>query len=144
MKSIFETAREDDRLSTSVRMIQAGGFSGTLGGEGEFTAFIPTNEAFSIFPGEMLDAIAGDREKLAGMIGYHVVQGKLTAHELAQMEAIRTLQGDHLDITGPPAAVRLNDATVIEPDVRCTNGIYHIIDRVLLPRAVEARVKRAV
>ena len=75
---------------------------------------------------------------------FRSVQGKLTTHELAQMEAIRTLQGDHLDITGPPAAVRLNDATVIEPDVRCTNGIYHIIDRVLLPRAVEARVKRAV
>lgn len=141
MKSIFETAREDDRLSISIWMIEAGGLLESLRAEGELTAFIPTNEAFSVFSKEMLDAIASDRKKLAGMVGYHVVRGKLTVHELARMEAIRTLQGDHLDITGPSAAVRLNDATIIESDVRCTNGIYHIIDRVLLPRAVEARVK---
>ena len=144
MKSILETAREDSRLSTSIRMIEASGLSEALRKEGELTAFIPTNEAFSAFPGEVLDAIAEDRGKLAGMIGYHVVRGKLTAHELARMEAIRTLQGDHLDITWPPMAVRLNDATVIVSDVRCTNGIYHIIDRVLLPRAVEARVKKTI
>ncbi len=144
MKSIFETAREDSRLSTSIWMIQAGGLLEALREEGELTAFIPTNKAFSAFPREMLDAIAGDRERLTGMIGYHVVRGKLTVHELAQMEAIRTLQGDHLDISGPPAAVRLNDAAIIESDIRCTNGIYHIIDRVLLPRAVEARVKRTI
>ncbi|WP_292395858.1 fasciclin domain-containing protein [Methanoculleus sp. UBA303] len=144
MKNIFETAREDDRLSTSIRMVQAGGLAETLRGKGEFTAFFPTNEAFFGFPGEVLDAITDDREKLAGMIMYHVVQGKLTTRELAGMEAIRTLQGDHLDIAGPPAAMRLNDATIIQPDIECTNGMYHIIDRVLLPRAVEARVKRVV
>lgn len=144
MKSIFETAREDDRLSTSIRMIQAGGVAEILKGEGEYTALFPTNEAYSGFPGEVLDAITDDREKLAGMILYHVVRGKLTVQELARMEAIRTLQGDHLDITGPVAAMRLNDAVIIQPDIECTNGIYHIIDRVLLPRAVEARVKKRV
>lgn len=144
MKSIFETAREDDRLSTSVRMVQAGGMADTLRGEGEYTAFFPTNEAYSGFPREVLDAVLDDRERLAWMIEYHVVQGKLTTHELAQMEAIETLQGDYLDVTGPPAAVRLNDATIVQPDIDCTNGIYHIIDRVLLPRAVEARVTRSI
>ncbi|MCE5337975.1 MAG: fasciclin domain-containing protein [Methanomicrobiaceae archaeon] len=144
MKNIFETAREDDRLSTSIRMVQAGGLAETLRGKGELTAFFPTDEAFSGFPWEVLEAITDDREKLAGMIMYHVVQGKLTTRELATMEAIRTLQGDHLDITGPPTAMRLNDATIIQPDIECTNGMYHIIDRVLLPRAVEARVKRTV
>ena len=141
MKSIFETAREDGRLSISVRMIQTSGVAETLRGRGEYTALFPTDEAYSGFPADVLDAISRDREKLAGMVLYHVIQGKLTMQELAQMEAIRTLQGDHLDITGPPVAVRLNDAAIIQPDVECTNGIYHIIDRVLLPRAVEARVK---
>ncbi len=144
MKSIFETAREDDRLSTSIRLIQAGGVAETLRGGGEYTALFPTNEAYSGFPGEVLDVITDDRERLAGMILYHVIQGKLTTHELARMEAIRTLQGDHLDISGPPEAMRLNDAAIILPDVECTNGIYHVIDRVLLPRAVEARVRRLV
>ncbi|WP_301677924.1 fasciclin domain-containing protein [Methanoculleus methanifontis] len=142
MKSIFETALEDERLSTSVAMLQAGGMAETLRGRGEYTALFPTNEAYSGFSREVLDAVTTDRERLTGMIMYHVIQGKLTAHELAQMEAIRTLQGDHLDIAGPPSAIRLNDAAVIQPDVECTNGIYHVIDRVLLPRAVEARVKK--
>lgn len=141
MKSIFETAREDGRLSTSVAMLQAGGMAETLRGEGEYTAFFPTNEAYSGFPREVLDAITDDRGRLEGMILYHVIQGKLTTQELARMEAIRTLQGDHQDISGPPEAMRLNDAAVIQPDVECTNGIYHVIDRVLLPRAVEARVR---
>jgi len=144
MKSIVETARGDDRLSTSVRMVEVGGAAETLQGEGEYTAFFPTNEAYSAFPGEVLDAIMSDRERLAGMIRYHLIRGKLTVHDLAQHEAIETLQGDFLDITGPDAALRLNDATVIQPDVRCTNGFYHVIDRVLLPRAVEARVRRVV
>ncbi|MDK2891445.1 MAG: hypothetical protein PWR21_2077 [Methanoculleus sp.] len=142
MKSIFETAREDDRLSTSVAMLQAGGMAETLREEGEYTALFPTNEAYSGFPRDVLDAITEDRERLESMVLYHVIQGKLTTQELARMEAIRTLQGDHLDIAGPPEAMRLNDAAVIQPDVECTNGIYHVIDRVLLPRAVEARVKR--
>ncbi|MDD2788416.1 fasciclin domain-containing protein, partial [Methanoculleus sp.] len=134
MKSIFETAREDSRLSTSVRMVQVGGIAETLQGEGEYTAFFPIEEAYSEFPWTMLDAIMGDRERLTGMIRYHVVQGKLTVHELAQLEAIETLQGDFLDITGPITALQLNDATVIQPDIECTHGIYHIVARVLLPR----------
>lgn len=142
MKSIFETAREDARLSTSIAMLQAGGMMGILQKEGEYTALFPTNEAYSNFPGDVMDAVAADRERLASMILYHIIQGKLTTHELARMEAIRTLQGDHLDITGPPAAVRLNDAAIIQPNIECTNGIYHVIDRVLMPRAVKARVKR--
>ncbi|ABN57652.1 MULTISPECIES: fasciclin domain-containing protein [Methanoculleus] len=142
MKSIFETAREDGRLSTSVAMLQAGGMAETLLERGEYTALFPTNEAYSVFSREVLDAVAADLDRLTEMIRYHVIQGKLTTHELSRMEAIRTLQGDHLDITGTPGAIRLNDAAVIQPDIECTNGIYHVIDRVLLPRAVEARVKR--
>mgnify|MGYP000954047852 CR=1 FL=1 len=141
MKSIIETAREDDRLSTSVAMLQAGGMAEMLQG-GEYTVLFPTNEAYSGFSREAMETITADRERLSGMILYHVIRGKLTTHELAQMEAIRTLQGDHLDLTGPPHAIRVNDATVIQPDVECTNGIYHVIDRVLLPQVVEARVKR--
>ncbi|MFA5614993.1 MAG: fasciclin domain-containing protein, partial [Methanoculleus sp.] len=75
---------------------------------------------------------------------YHVVQGKLTARELAGMEAIRTLQGDHLDIASSSEGVLVNEATIIQPDIECTDGIYHIIDRVLIPRAVNARVTRSV
>lgn len=144
MKSIFETAREDDRLSTSVRLVEAGGMAEALRGDGPYTAFIPTDEAFSGIPGEMLDAIVSDRERLAGMIMYHVVRGKLTTQELAQMEAIRTLQEDHLDIAVSSEGIRLNDAVIIQPDIECINGMYHVIDGVLIPRAVEARVERTV
>jgi uncharacterized surface protein with fasciclin (FAS1) repeats len=142
MKDIVETAREDSRLSTAVSMLQAGGLMETLRGCGPYTAFFPTNEAFSGFPGEVLEAVTDDRERLSGMILYHVVRGKLTTQELSLMEAITTLQGDYLDIEGSPEAMRINGAAVIQSDVECTNGIYHVIDRVLLPRAVEARVQK--
>lgn len=144
MKNIFETAQEDGRLSISVRLVEAGGVAETLRGDGPYTAFIPTNEAFSGIPEEMLEAIVSDRERLAGMIMYHVVRGKLTTLELTQMEAIRTLQEDHLNISSSPEGIRLNDAVIIQPDIECTNGMYHIIDSVLIPRAVEARVERTV
>jgi len=142
MKDIIETAREDGRLSTSIRMLQAGGVTETLRESGPYTAFFPTDEAFSVFPSEMLDAIANDRERLRGLILYHVVRGKLTMRELSRLEAIVTLQGDYLDIEGPPEGIQVNGATIIQPDVECTNGIYHVIDSVLLPRAIEARIPR--
>ena len=142
MKSIFETAREDDRLSTSLRIVQVGEMVPLLDEVGEYTAFFPTNEAFSRFPAEVLHAVMVDRERLTSLIKYHVVQGKLTVQELAQMEAIRTLQGDHLEIEGGQEMVKVNDAAIIQANVDCTNGMYHVIDQVLLPRAVEARVTR--
>ncbi|MDV2482812.1 fasciclin domain-containing protein [Methanoculleus sp. Wushi-C6] len=142
MKDIVETAREDGRLSISVRMLEAGGLTETLRGGGPYTAFFPTDEAFSRFPDEALDAIANDRGRLNGMILYHVVRGKLTIRDLSGMEAITTLQGDYLEIEAGEG-MRVNNAAVVQPDVECTNGIYHVIDRVLLPRAVEARMQKA-
>jgi len=144
MKNIFETAQADGRLSISVRLVEAGGVAETPRGDGPYTAFIPTNEAVSGIPEEMLEAIVKNRERLAGMIMYHVVRGKLTTLELTQMEAIRTLQEDHLNISSSPEGIRLNDAVIIQSDIECTNGMYHIIDSVLIPRAVEARVERTV
>ncbi|HOB18699.1 MAG TPA: fasciclin domain-containing protein [Candidatus Methanoculleus thermohydrogenotrophicum] len=144
MKSILETAREDSRLTTSVRMTEVGRMAEFFQKDGPYTVFIPTDEAYTRVPKEKLRAIIDNRERLAGMIMYHVVQGKLTTLELAQMEAIKTLQGDHLDIARSPEGMRLNDAIIIQPDIECTNGMYHVIDRVLIPRAVEARVRNLI
>ncbi len=145
MKSILETAREDGRLSTSVRMVEAGGVMELFHREGPYTVFIPLDKAYTGITQEKLGIIMSDREKFTNMIRYHVVQGKLTALELAGMEAIRTLQGDHLNIsTSPEGAVRLNDAFIVQPDIECTNGMYHIVDSVLIPRAVEARVEKSI
>jgi len=142
MKSIVETAVEDEQLSISVEMLRAGGMERILLGPGEYTALFPTNDAYSIFSKELLDAVRADPPRLASLVRFHVMQGKLTTYELAGMEAIRTLEGEHLGISGTPPGIRLNGATIIKPDIECTNGIYHVIDRVLLPRAVEARLKQ--
>jgi uncharacterized surface protein with fasciclin (FAS1) repeats len=140
MKTIFDTAREDSRLRISVKMMEAGGLVKTLRGTGPYTAFIPTDEAFEEVPAEILETIMRDRNRIAGLVMYHVVRGKLTELELADMEAITTLQEDHLDITGSPGKMQVGDATIIHPDIECTNGMYHVIDAVLIPRAVRARV----
>lgn len=145
MKNIFETAREDSRLSVSVRAAELSGLIGFFQDKGPYTAFIPTDEAYAEISQERLGIIMSDRERLSGLVKYHMVQGKLTIHDLARMEAIKTLQEDHLDVTvSPEGVMKLNDATIIQPNVECANGMYHIIDRVLVPRAVQARVERSI
>jgi len=142
MKSIVETAGEDAQLSISVELLRAGGMDKTLLGPGEYTVLFPTNDAYSLFSEELLDSVRADPAKVANLVRFHVILGKLTTYELAGMEAIKTLQGEHLEISGAPPGIRLNGAAIIKPDIECTNGIYHIIDRVLLPRALEARLKQ--
>jgi len=112
MKSIVETAGEDAQLSISVELLRAGGMDKTLLGPGEYTVLFPTNDAYSLFSEELLDSVRADPAKVANLVRFHVILGKLTTYELAGMEAIKTLQGEHLEISGAPPGIRLNGATV--------------------------------
>lgn len=144
MKNIIETAREDARLTTLVRAIAAAGMDAALAGEGRYTLFAPTDEAFSRIPEGVLGELLADRRRLIAILSYHVVSGKLTSQELRTMESIKTLQGDHVDIDTSEGDLRVNNAQVIESDIEGSNGICHIIDTVLIPRAAEPRIMRSV
>jgi uncharacterized surface protein with fasciclin (FAS1) repeats len=143
VNSILETAWADDRLGTFSTLVEASGLKGILGGREVLTAFAPSDEAFEAIPTEDLAALAQDRNRLADAIRLHVARGRVRAEDLrtaAGRHGVRTLQGSEIAVDRDPGTdtVFLDAARVVEADIECTNGILHIIDAVLLPRALES------
>ncbi len=136
MKNIVETAIEAGKFSTLVKAVQGAGLADTLAGEGPFTVFAPTDEAFAKIPDETMKAVLADTDKLTSILKFHVVSGKVMAEEVVKMSTAKTLQGGELTIKTENGVMVGNDATmatVVTPDVECTNGVIHIIDTVLMP-----------
>ena len=110
------------------------GSTATLGGAGPFTVFAPTDDAFAKLPPKDLDALLGDKAKLAAVLSYHVVPGKLVSKDLAAQKSEKTVQGGDLVIdASAPAAIKIGAATIVTPDLDASNGVVHVIDTVLLP-----------
>lgn len=136
---IIETALSAGKFSTLAAALGAAGLIETLKGDGPFTVFAPTDEAFSRIPPETLSELLQpeNKAKLTAILTYHVVSGRMYARAIANMESITTLQGQALKFSSKDG-VKINDATVLTPDVEATNGVIHIIDTVLLPSAAAA------
>jgi len=100
--------------------------------------FAPTDDAFAKIPAQALSDLLQpeNKEKLTAILTYHVVPGKVTAHEVANLNSATTIQGQALD--SKQDGVRVNDAKVIAPDVEATNGVIHVIDAVLMPATAAA------
>jgi uncharacterized surface protein with fasciclin (FAS1) repeats len=131
---IFETVVADPSLTTLVTAIRAARLEGTLKGKGPFTLFAPSNAAFV----ELSEGTLGDllnvenKQKLAAILTYHVVAGKMTAADVVKLNKAKTVQGDDIVIDNSDG-VKINNATVIKTDIMTSNGVVHIIDRVILP-----------
>lgn len=130
---IIETAVGAGSFSTLATAIEAADLVETLKGDGPFTVFAPTDEAFAKLPEGTLDALLRDKEKLAAILTYHVVPGKVSSEDVAQLPMVKTLNGQDLKITAAEGKVMVGIATVTQPDVPATNGVIHVIDSVLLP-----------
>lgn len=131
-KDIVETAAAAGSFNTLVTAIEAAGLVETLKGEGPFTVFAPTDEAFAKIPSDQLDALLQDKEKLTKVLTYHVVPGKVTAADVAQMDSAETVEGQAIQISTADG-VMVNDAQVVKTDIMTSNGIIHVIDGVLMP-----------
>ena len=131
-KDIVDTAVAADDFDTLVAAVQAAGLVDTLKGDGPFTVFAPTDEAFAKIPSDQLDALLADKEKLTAVLTYHVVPGKVMAADVVKLESVETVQGGSLSINADDG-VKVNDATVIKADVQASNGVIHVIDTVLIP-----------
>jgi uncharacterized surface protein with fasciclin (FAS1) repeats len=140
MKSIFETAEGFGSLATFVRAVRAAGMEDLLRTEGPFTVFIPTDQAFGDMPEGLAEDIMADREKSAEFVAYHAILDKMTSYELGRTESVKTQQGDYVDISATGADLFVNGVLILQTDIECTNGIFHIIDAVLMPRALAARL----
>ena len=131
---IVDTALAAGNFSALAVALGAAGLIETLKGEGPFTVFAPTDVAFEKVPPQALSDLLQpeNKEKLTAILTYHVVPGKVTAHEAANLDSATTLQGQSLKITKQDG-LRVNQAKVIAPDVKATNGVIHVIDAVLMP-----------
>lgn len=116
-----------------VGLVQAAGLVDTLKGNGPFTVFAPTDEAFKKIPKATLEALGKDKKLLAKVLTYHVVPGKVTAADVVKLKKAKTVEGADVKITVKNGKVMINNANVIKTDVMASNGVIHVIDTVLLP-----------
>jgi len=135
--SIVEIATGDANFSTLVAALQAADLVGALQGEGPFTVFAPTNDAFAAIDADTLNSLLlpENRDQLTAILTYHVVPGEYFAANLeAGSYEIATLQGDTVDVVvDSHGAVTVDGATVIAADVGASNGVVHVIDQVIMP-----------
>jgi len=133
---IIDTALAAGNFSTLAAALGAAGLIETLKGDGPFTVFAPTDEAFSKIPSATLSELLQpeNRAKLTAILTYHVVSGKVSAAEVTDLESATSLQGQTLKISTKDG-LKINDAKVVMADVQATNGVIHIIDAVLIPSA---------
>jgi uncharacterized surface protein with fasciclin (FAS1) repeats len=134
-KTIVGVAASDPQFSTLVGLVQKAGLAETLS-QGSFTVFAPTNAAFAKVPKATLDALAANPDQLKAVLTYHVVAGRLTAGKVVRRTRIKTVNGASIRVTVRGTTVRLNrTAKVVKTNIRASNGVIHVIDRVLIPPA---------
>ena len=130
--TIADTAAATPQLSTLNKLIGDAGLAETLRGTGPFTVFAPTNDAFEAVPAKTLDALAKDPALLKSVLSYHVLAGKLTSADVKNGPA-KTVQGANVALAKAGTFVTIDEAVVTTADVPVSNGVVHVIDRVLLP-----------
>ena len=135
-QDIVDTAVAAGSFKTLVTAVQAAGLVDTLKGAGPFTVFAPTDEAFAkLPPGTVEDLLKPENKaKLAAILTYHVVAGKVMAKDAMKLHEAKTVNGEELMIKTSMGSVMINGAKVVKPDIVCSNGVIHVIDTVLLPK----------
>jgi uncharacterized surface protein with fasciclin (FAS1) repeats len=133
MKTIVQTAIDAGNFNTLVAAVKAAGLVETLNGSGPFTVFAPTDEAFAKLPKGTVEGLLMDKAALTKILTYHVVAGKVMAKDVMTMRTAETLQGGDIAID-TRNGVMINDAKVIKADIECSNGVIHVIDKVLMPK----------
>ena len=132
---IVDIAVNTDFLSTLVAAVTAGDLVDVLKGDGPFTVFAPTNEAFAALPAGTLENLLKEENKdqLIQILTYHVVAGKVKSSDLSDGMKATTVQGSDINIMISASGAKINDANVTTADIAADNGIVHVIDRVILP-----------
>jgi uncharacterized surface protein with fasciclin (FAS1) repeats len=134
-RTIVDIAVEDGRFTTLVAALEAAGLVEALQAEGPFTVFAPTDEAFAALPDGTVEGLLADTEALTGVLLYHVVDGKVMATQVIELDGqeVETLSGEHVVVMIEDEVVKINEAQVVIPDIEASNGVIHVIDAVLVP-----------
>jgi len=134
-RTIVTTALDAGSFNTLVAALQATGLDAALAGDGPFTVFAPTDEAFAKLPEGTVESLLEDIDALTAILTYHVVAGKMMAADVVGETQMETLNGKALQINVTSAGVEVGGARVIQTDTDAGNGIIHVIDSVMLPPA---------
>jgi transforming growth factor-beta-induced protein len=132
-KTIVDIAVADGRFKTLVQAVQAAGLAETLSGQGPFTVFAPTDDAFAKLPAGTLEALLADPEQLKNILLYHVVAGKVMSDQAKSLSEAEMLNGEKVSIKAEMDKLMINDSQVVLADIEASNGVIHVIDTVLLP-----------
>lgn len=132
---IVDTAVSAGMFNTLVAAVKAAGLVDVLKSKGPFTVFAPTDEAFAKLPAGTIDELLKpeNKDKLAKILTYHVVAGKVMAADVVKMKRAKTVQGQEAKINSKNGKVMIDKANVIKTDVETSNGVIHVIDMVLMP-----------
>jgi uncharacterized surface protein with fasciclin (FAS1) repeats len=131
-KDIVDTAVAAGSFKTLATALTAAGLVDTLKGQGPFTVFAPTDDAFAKIPKADLDALLKDKAKITAVLTYHVVAGKVMAADVKAGQ-VKTIQGSELTVT-TAGGVKVNAANVVKTDIVADNGVIHVIDTVVIPK----------
>ncbi|EMD77307.1 TPA: fasciclin domain-containing protein [Vibrio diabolicus] len=133
---IVDVATENGSFNTLVAAVKAADLVDTLKGEGPFTVFAPTDDAFAKLPDGTIDMLLmpENKDKLVSILTYHVVPGKVMAADVVKLDKTTTVQGQDVMIKTMGDKVMVNDANVMATDVKAKNGVIHVIDTVIMPK----------
>jgi uncharacterized surface protein with fasciclin (FAS1) repeats len=132
-KNVVQTAVAAGQFKTLASLLTRAGLAGTLEGKGPFTVFAPTDAAFAKVPKATLASLAKNRAKLRAVLLYHVVKGRVTAAQVMKLHSARTLEGESVSIRVSRGKVIVGGATVAKANVIASNGVIHVINKVLIP-----------
>ncbi|MDL2338144.1 MAG: fasciclin domain-containing protein [Pseudomonadota bacterium] len=130
--TISETVAATPQLSTLTKLINDAGLTETLKGPGPYTVFAPTDDAFKAVSAKTLDALAKDKALLTSVLTYHVLPGKVVSADVKNGPT-PTLQGTPISLYKSGTFVTVEEAVITTPDIEASNGVVHIVDRVLIP-----------
>lgn len=135
VSDIVDTAATAGQFKTLLAAAEAAGLVDALRGDGPLTVFAPTDAAFAKLPEGALAELLEDKAKLKSILLYHVVPGAVMAADVVKLQSAASLGGQHLRVTTDDKGVKIDDARVIKADIKASNGVIHVIDSVVMPRA---------
>ena len=142
MNNIIDTAVATGQFTSLIKAAQAAGLVETLKGEGPFTVFAPTDEAFALIPQATMEELLDPthKDELVALLTYHVVSGRIMSTDLNGAMSVPTLEGEDVAVSSEEGSVMVDDAEVTQADIECTNGVIHVIDQVLMPGMEEDEI----
>lgn len=145
-KTVVETAVGAGMFGTLVAAVKAAGLAETLSGDGPFTVFAPTDEAFAKLPAGTVESLLKpeNKQKLVDILTYHVVSGRVYSGDAVAAGAAKTLEGSSISVSVPEGGAMINNSKLIKTDIDASNGVIHVIDSVLMPPAKGASVRRVI